>query len=451
MTLLSPMDFAIQVERLGPAPAARPHIVVAVPVKDEEERIAACLSSLIGQVEVDFDDVAVILLLNNCTDATAERVRACADALPFALELRHVELPAAYANAGWARRLAMEAAADWVCPDGLILTTDADTLMEADWIAANLREIAAGADAVAGYVNADPFELMELPPAILERGSLEWEYQQLDAEMVARVDPDPHDPWPRHNQNCGASAAITCSAYRRIGGLPPKAVGEDRALFEMVRRVDGRIRHSLDVQVVTSARTDGRALGGLSDAIRLRGEPDHACDDNLEVAVVAFRRALWRRRLRRLWDAAGGAGLCASDWAGRLRIAPQDLRRACEHRHFGELWADLQSMSPRLKPDLVTGRGLRLELRRMRKIVEAVRSGRLDLDIVQPLKLRGPHLNGAGSVADVSECGGFDAAIGVESGALHTLRDERHGDASLSVHANQPAFAAERGDLLQDG
>ena len=179
MTVASSMDFAIRVERLGPAPAARPHIVVAVPVKDEEQRIGACLGSLIGQVEVDFADVAVILLLNNCTDATAERVRTCADALPFALELRHVELQAAYANAGWARRLAMEAAAEWVCPDGLILTTDADTLMEADWIAANRREIAAGADAVAGYVNADPFELMELPPAILERGSLEWEYQQL--------------------------------------------------------------------------------------------------------------------------------------------------------------------------------------------------------------------------------------------------------------------------------
>ena len=34
--------------------------------------------------------------------------------------------------------------------------------------------------------------------------------------------------------------------------------------------------------------TDGRALGGLSDAIRLRGEPDHPCDEMLEVAVVAF-------------------------------------------------------------------------------------------------------------------------------------------------------------------
>ena len=227
---------------------------------------------------------------------------------------------------------------------------------------------------------ADPVELMELPPAILERGSLEWEYQQLVAEMVARVDPDPHDPWPRHNQNCGASAAITCATYRRIGGLPPRPVGEDRALFEMVRRVDGRIRHSLDVQVVTSARTDGRALGGLSDAIRLRGEPDHACDEMLEVAVVAFRRSLWRRRLRRLWNDGGAQAIASAGWSERLQISERALLHASDHSCFGEAWAAIAAVSPKLTPDLVTGRGLKRELRRMRRIVESVRSGAFDLD-----------------------------------------------------------------------
>jgi hypothetical protein len=382
------VSFSITKERLGPELTGAPHVVVAIPVKDEEARIVPCLASLAGQVDVDLADLLVVLLLNNCRDGTAGKVREIAGELPFAVELRHVELPAPYANAGWARRLGMEAAAETVAPDGLILTTDADTLVEADWVAANRREIEAGADAVAGYVMADPVELMELPPAILERGSLEWEYQQLAAEMVARVDPDPHDPWPRHNQNCGASAAITASTYRRIGGLPPRPVGEDRALFEMVRRVDGKIRHSLDVQVVTSARTDGRALGGLSDAIRLRGEPDHACDEMLEVAMMAFRRSLWRRRLRALWTLAGPDAICQGDWAERLHLAPRDLRRACERRCFGEAWAEIEALSPRLARQLVTGRGLKRELRRMRKIVEAVRGGALDLDGTQTAPVR---------------------------------------------------------------
>ncbi len=384
MTAAPSVSFPTRIERLGRPLSRAPGVVVAVPVKNEEARIAACVCAFAAQVEVDWDEVALILLLNNCHDATADVVRGLCVDLPFYLELRHVELPGDYANAGWARRLGMEAAADLAAPDGVILTTDADTLVEVDWIAANLREIAAGADAVAGYVMADPMELMELPPAILERGSLEWEYQQLAAEMVARVDPDPHDPWPRHNQNCGASAAITCAAYRRIGGLPPRAVGEDRALFEMVRRVDGKIRHSLDVQVVTSARTDGRALGGLSDAIRLRGEPDHACDDMLEVAVVAFRRALWRRRLRALWTAGGAAAICGSDWFERLATTPQDLRRACAPACFGEVWAEIEAASPCLRRELVTGRDLKREVRRMRKIVEAVRGGHWKLDGDEP-------------------------------------------------------------------
>jgi len=368
------LSFSIRAESLGPVSLARPDVVVAVPVKDEEERIVACVASLANQVDVDFASVAVILLLNNCSDDTAERIRALGPELPFTVHLREVELPAPYANAGWARRLAMEAAAELVNADGLILTTDADTQVECDWIAANQREIARGVDAVAGYVIADPYELMQLPPEILERGSLEWEYQQLAAELEARADPDACDAWPRHNQNCGASAAITARAYRLIGGLPPRPVGEDRALFQSLRRVDGKIRHSLDVQVITSARIDGRALGGLSDAIRLRGEPDHPCDEMLEVAVVSLRRALWRAQLRQLWRQSQETGLTPTPWPSRLDVSERDFRRAAERRHFGEFWTELEALSPRLKRQLVTGAQLKRELRRMRRLVESARS-----------------------------------------------------------------------------
>jgi hypothetical protein len=360
-------------EQLGGEVAQRPLAVVAVPVKNEEERIGRCLESLADQAEVDPSEVLVVLLLNNCDDGTAEHVRALAPSLPYRLELHHVELPDPYANAGWARRLAMEAAADLGTDDGVMLTTDADTLADEDWIAANLREIAAGVDGVAGYVMADPMELMELDGCILERGALEWEYQQLAAELEARMDPEVHDPWPRHNQNCGASAAITAAAYRRIGGLPPKRVGEDRALFEMLRRADLKVRHSLEVQVVTSARTDGRALGGLSDAIRLRGEPDHPCDEALEVAVASLRRSLWRARLRADWK-AGRLDQHWEAWAARLGVSPTQFRRAMERPTFGELWAELEARSPRLKRRLVTASMLRREIRRMRRLVEAARA-----------------------------------------------------------------------------
>ena len=366
------IDFSIRTERFGPVSTAAPALVVAIPVKDEEARITACLAALAEQTEIDLGSLCVVLLVNNSVDGTVEIIRAMAPELPFTLELCTVELSAPYANAGWARRLGMEAAAEIVRPDGLILTTDADTVVDCDWVAANLREIQGGVDAVAGYVMADPVELMELPPNILERGSLEWEYQQLVAELVARADPQAHDPWPRHNQNCGASAALTAAAYRHIGGLPPRAVGEDRALFESLRRMDHKIRHSLDVQVVTSARTDGRALGGLSDAIRLRGDLDHPCDEMLEVAMVTLRRALWREAFRHVWRGER-RDVDWALWAAKLQIGERDLHRAVQRRFFGEAWAELEGLSPKLSRQLVTGAGLKRELKRMRRLVEVAR------------------------------------------------------------------------------
>jgi len=362
----------VAVERFG-APGARPHIVVAIPVKDEAERLPSCLEALAAQENVDFAEVAVVALLNNTTDGTAEAVRTLAPSLPFRLEMHSVTLDAAYANAGWARRLAMEAAAAIAAEDAVLLTTDADTLAHPDWIETNLREIEAGHDAVAGYVMADPMELMELPPAILERGRLEWEYQQLAAELDARVDCEPHDAWPRHNQNCGASAAVTLRAYRLIGGLPPKPVGEDRALFEMIRRIDGKIRHSLEVQVVTSARTDGRASGGLADEIRLRTDPDHPCDEALEVAIATLRRAQWRFELRQAWE-DGRIEAAAEAWARKLRVSPEAFRTAAHRRHFGAFWAELEALSPKLVRRLVTPKALKREHRRIRRLVDVARA-----------------------------------------------------------------------------
>jgi hypothetical protein len=286
--------------------------------------------------------------------------------------MHSVTLGPAHANAGWARRLAMEAAASIAADGAVLLTTDADTLVHPDWIEANLREIAAGHDAVAGYVMADPMELMELPPAILERGRLEWEYQQLAAELDARVDCEAHDAWPKHNQNCGASAAVTLRAYRLIGGLPPKPVGEDRALFEMIRRIDGKIRHSLEVQVVTSARTDGRASGGLADEIRLRTDPDHPCDEALEVAIATLRRAQWRFELRQAWE-DGKIEAVTELWARKLRVSPEAFRTAAHRRHFGAFWAELEGLSPKLVRRLVTPKELKREHRRIRRLVDVAR------------------------------------------------------------------------------
>ena len=57
---------------------------------------------------------------------------------------------------GMARRLAVRHAQALAGPYGIILTTDADCRVSDDWIASNLAEIDAGADAVAGMAILDP-------------------------------------------------------------------------------------------------------------------------------------------------------------------------------------------------------------------------------------------------------------------------------------------------------
>lgn len=326
-----------------------------------------CLLAIAAQTDIDLSDLAVIVLLNNCRDDSLERVRATVGLLPFAIEAVSVELPLSHANAGWARRLAMEEAARVVRSDGVLLTTDADSIADPDWIASTMREFAAGADAVAGFVTADWGELSQLPPEVLQQGADEWEYQNLAAELEALADPQPYDPWPRHNQNCGASTAIRAALYAELGGLPPEPVGEDRALFDAVRARDGRIRHSLAAHVVASARTTGRASGGMADALRTRGSDVYECDEILEPAIDTLRRNRWRHEARQHWRAGR-----LNQWMQAKGI-DAEIIAGSPTRCFWPLWLTIEAGEPRLARRRMRSDELPRELRRIRKILDRIK------------------------------------------------------------------------------
>ncbi|MFZ1431667.1 MAG: glycosyltransferase [Geminicoccaceae bacterium] len=327
--------------------------VVAIPVRDEAERIGVCLDALAAQRDDDGRSLQpgsfeVVLLLNNCTDDTARAVQRLRARLPFRLSVIERELPAAMAHAGWARKLAMDAAAELVADSGrpgVILTTDADGRVGRRWLAANLAAVAGGADLVAGYVRADRAEHAQLPASILRRGRLESRYEWLLAELQARLDFEPHDPWPRHRIASGASLAVTHAAYRQAGGLSPIPTGEDRALAEQVTNSGGRVRHSLAAQVAVSCRLDGRAAGGMAATIRQRALiPELACDPALEPALELRQRALWRGALRRLHRQVLAQPL--ERWAALLHLSPAAVGRAMGLEHFGAAWAVLEQASP---------------------------------------------------------------------------------------------------------
>ena len=253
----------------GPAsePVCLPSVAIAVPLKNEACCVLPMLRSLDEAAARYGGRAVVILLANDCTDASVELI---ARYRPRCMELdyRVVSMLPGARHAGWARRLALDAAADRLTNDhDLLLSTDADTIVDPDWIVRTVAIIAQGYDAVAGHALTSREERNRLGIVARRRLDQIGRYYTALNYLRAHRNPEPGDPWPRHFYEGGASIALTLALYRRIGGAPTPALGEDRALFDLVRRHGGRIRHPVDVRVTTSCRIRGRAPGGMADAL----------------------------------------------------------------------------------------------------------------------------------------------------------------------------------------
>ncbi|MGA2408780.1 MAG: glycosyltransferase family A protein [Candidatus Binataceae bacterium] len=320
-------------------------VVVAVPVKDEEERIANCLAALSAQRAISGQHI--VLLLNNCTDRTAAVIRAIAPSLPVTIHSLEVSLPTELAYAGYARRLVMELAASLVASDGVLLTTDADAIVDPSWIALNLQALRRGADALAGCIEIDPLEASLIPTRLHEDDARECIYSDLLDKIAAAINPDPFDPLPRHTEHSGASIAVTASAYAQAGGIPAVPLGEDRAFFAALRRIDARIRHAPEVRVIVSGRTKGRAAGGMADTICRRIiRPDETLDERLEPALDAVRRAKLQRLIRSAWSLPTQHAVRAGVLAGLLQLTFAEIVDGLSLPYFGAAWAELEMKSP---------------------------------------------------------------------------------------------------------
>ena len=228
------------------------HVVVAVPVRDEEELLVVCLRSVLrsvlalGRHRPDVT-VEVVVALDRCTDAS-DRVAA---------RFPVTALEVAAGSVGRARHAAVTtglAAADarganpaatWV------VGTDADCVVPTPWLERHLRAAEAGVDLVVGTV--EPFGV---PDAALL------------ASWRAR-----HTLRDGHDHVHGANLGIRASTYREVGGFAPLALHEDVDLVARVR-ASGRPWVASDrVRVRTSGRTTSRVEGGFAGYLRTLAEP----------------------------------------------------------------------------------------------------------------------------------------------------------------------------------
>ncbi len=336
-----------------------PPSCVAIPVRNEAERIGGCLRALSEQNGPAPD--RVVLLVNNTTDETLSVVDQVRPDLRFPVEcvVRNFGEPGAHA--GRARAEAMEIAAGYVGPNGLLLTTDADGKVAPNWLSATLAALASRIDCVCGRAEIDPVEAQAIPAHLHRDDAEEVAYATVLDHIHALVDPDPFDPWPRHTEHSGASIAVRVAAWAAASGVPPLANGEDRAFLEALRRADRTVRHALDVRVVVSGRVVGRASGGMADTMARRMiRQDHLLDAMLEPAIVALHRARARASLRLLHAGARSWAIDAA-YARQVGLPLATVTAMVGCARFGEAWALIEAASPRLRRQPVRREALPLQ------------------------------------------------------------------------------------------
>jgi glycosyltransferase involved in cell wall biosynthesis len=218
-------------------------VVVIIPVRNEAERIGACLDALAsaiaaavgGRLRLTDPRVRTVVVLDRCTDASAGIVAT----YPW------VETVVSSAGrVGAARAIGVQHALsqETVAPERIwIATTDADSRVPADWLSHQLAHAASGADLFRGLVEPDP---EECGPSAYEA----WFKGYVAADG--------------HGHVHGANLGVRGDAYAVCGGFDQLAAfDEDVTLSRNAQHQRLRVVASAQARVATSGRLRGRVEG----------------------------------------------------------------------------------------------------------------------------------------------------------------------------------------------
>ncbi|QOW24425.1 glycosyltransferase [Lysobacter sp. H23M47] len=211
-------------------------IAIVIPARNEAERIEQCLRA--AQVAARHpglhqEAVLIIVAADSCTDGTAQLARPVANLV----------IEGDFGDVGSARAAAAEQAlhrgARWLA------NTDADSVVPADWLAAQL---AYGSDAFCGIVGVGDWE--------------DYSASVSEAFQVLTV------AAPGHPHVHGANLGVAADAYVRAGGFQPGAAHEDVSLVKRLAAIGAVIARQPSPRVMTSARRSSRAREGFSDYLK---------------------------------------------------------------------------------------------------------------------------------------------------------------------------------------
>lgn len=214
---------------------------IVVPAHDEEELLPSCVSALrraAAQVDVA---VELLVVLDACTDGSAA---AASPVATVAVDARNVGVAR---RTGFDRLLATRAAgvADQHC---WLATTDADSVVPADWLIRMAAHAAAGWDAVAGTVRV-----------------VDWSGHTAQVKQTWH---DTYDTRDHHPHVHGANLGVRADAYQNVGGMPALGLSEDAELVSGLQLAGRAVLHAGDLAVTTSGRRQSRTEGGFATFLR---------------------------------------------------------------------------------------------------------------------------------------------------------------------------------------
>ena len=305
---------------------ARRHTLgIAVPVRNE----AAMLPGFLDALGAQRGGHAFILcvVLDGCDDESAAIVAAAKRDGRFPIS--SVATGSSPPNAGLARGRAMDLAlAQLAGDDAVVISTDADSTPDPDWLTNNVDALMV-ADVAAGRIVRDG----DGPSVVQDR--VERYYDGLHV-LRRTIDPVPWEAARTHHFTSGASLAFRAGVYRSLGGFRPLPSAEDARLVDAAHRAGHRVRRDAAITVTTSSRRTGRAQGGLADHLRLLdAEGGNHAPTMAHPADVAWRYA-GHASARAAWGALDRLDARLADALGRPLA---DIRRIAEGAPNAEAFA----------------------------------------------------------------------------------------------------------------
>ena len=341
-------------------PGRRLRVSIILPVRNEASHLTDTVTALANQTDGDGNSLEsdlyeVLLLTNNCTDDSAAIARHCQQLFPaLNLHVEDVILPPGKNTIGALRRMLMDEACKRLSTaggnNGIIASTDGDTIVDTQWVYQIIKEIDNGSDAVGGRILTPPFN-----HAVRRYYLRDVMYRTLLAQAEAVSDPPGHDTWPKHFQYFGANFAVTCKAYLQAGRLPPVAYLEDVAFYQALLLIDAKVRRSSDVKVYTSARLRGKVEVGFSEQLQkwndmARRNVVQTVEPTATSLLRYENRSLFRRcRNSFLQNKAGTEQL--QEAAAKFSLCPHWLTNTLQTRpYFGQVWQAVERKTKEMNP-----------------------------------------------------------------------------------------------------